>query len=377
MHYARSVVEQVASPRIRELIRQGAAYALDPPQVWRDEVDDAVFAGSDGQRLVDDPELAATARRVIVSTLSYWVRANYLAPGEPVPTEVSDAPLTMARDLVRRGMDDTALDAYRVGQSVAWRHWMQVAFELTDDRDELRELLDVTSRSIATFVNNTVDEVRSHMRAEREQLHGDVQAHRRETVALILQGAPITSARAESRLGYRLDRRHYACVIWSDDPEPDIGVLGDVVDVLTRPGVALTVAASTGTRWVWTTTEPPLLDAAGGTAPRTRRARGGCRAGLGSGRVPPRAPRRPVDPAPDEQARSGAADRVLGRPSRSCRWPVRTARPRRVSSPTRWVSWPMLNLRYATRCVSGSDTTAPSRQQRLHPSPIAIPFCGG
>ena len=46
--------------------------------------------------------------------------------------------------LVHRGLDQYALDAYRVGQNVAWRRWMQIAFTLTNDTAELSELLDVT-----------------------------------------------------------------------------------------------------------------------------------------------------------------------------------------------------------------------------------------
>ena len=57
---------------------------------------------------------------------------------------------------MRRGLDDDALHAYRIGQNVAWRRWMAIAFELTSDPDELRELLDVTARSIFTFVDETI-----------------------------------------------------------------------------------------------------------------------------------------------------------------------------------------------------------------------------
>ena len=60
--------------------------------------------------------------------------------------------MDLARDMVRRGLDDATVTTYRAGQNVAWRTWMTRAFDLTSDPDELRELLDVTARSIFTYV---------------------------------------------------------------------------------------------------------------------------------------------------------------------------------------------------------------------------------
>ena len=86
----------------------------------------------------------------------HWAAANMRDPGAPVPANLGPEPLGIARDLVRRGLDESALDAYRIGQNVAWRRWMEVAFGLTSDPDEFRELLDVTARSISAFVDATL-----------------------------------------------------------------------------------------------------------------------------------------------------------------------------------------------------------------------------
>jgi len=32
--------------------------------------------------------------------------------------------LDLARDVVRRGLEEAILDVYRIGQNVAWRAWM-------------------------------------------------------------------------------------------------------------------------------------------------------------------------------------------------------------------------------------------------------------
>jgi hypothetical protein len=44
--------------------------------------------------------------------------------------------LLFARDLVRHGLDQTALDSYRVAESIAWRRWTRICFDLTSDPGE-------------------------------------------------------------------------------------------------------------------------------------------------------------------------------------------------------------------------------------------------
>jgi DNA-binding PucR family transcriptional regulator len=242
------------SPRVRELIRQGAEIALNPRPEWLAELDAATLAGKNRQQIATDPVLAAGTRRTNRSNLLFWAAANVRAPGEPVPANDGAAPLATARDLVRRGLDDSALDAYRAGESVASRLWTQIACSLTTDTEELRELLDLSLRSIAAFVDATVEAISARMRAERGELTHGTHAERRETVTLLLDGAPITRQRAETRLGYALTRTHTAAVIWTDDPDADLRQLDRAADALAAAaGQAspLSIIASAATRWVW------------------------------------------------------------------------------------------------------------------------------
>ncbi|MFG2044501.1 PucR family transcriptional regulator [Dactylosporangium sp. NPDC048998] len=242
------------SPRMRELIRAGAEIALNPPPEWLAELDEATLAGANMQAIAADPVLAAGTRRTNRSNLLFWAAANVREPGVRVPANLGEAPLAVARDLVRRGLDESALDAYRIGQGVALRLWLRVAFSLTDDPEELRELVEASCRSISTFIDDTVAAISAQMRAERAELLRGTHAERREVVALLLDGAPIGRQHAEARLGYRLGRTHTAAVIWSDDPAQDLGELDRAADALAaaadepRP---LTVIASAATRWVW------------------------------------------------------------------------------------------------------------------------------
>jgi DNA-binding PucR family transcriptional regulator len=239
------------SPRVAELIRQGAHIALDELAGWLDEIDRATLAASPEIR--EDPVLVASATRTNRANLVHWAAANVRDPGRPVAANLGAEPLALARDLVRRGLDAAALDAYRVGQNVALRWWLKTAFDLTSDADELHQMLDVTLRSIGEFIDATLAGINAQMRSEREELTRGTHAERREAVALILEGAPISRRRAEARLGYALNQSHTAAVVWTDQPDSDTRSLERAVDALgqvagTRP---LNLIAGAATRWVW------------------------------------------------------------------------------------------------------------------------------
>ncbi|HEX8869624.1 MAG TPA: PucR family transcriptional regulator [Lentzea sp.] len=246
------------SRRVRELIRQGAEIALDPPEEWLAELDAATLSGTHRLQVAEDPVLAAALRRTNRSNLLGWASANIRAPGERVPANLGEAPLAFARDLIRRGLDESALDAYRTGLGVALRLWMRIVFSLTSDPVELRELTDVSCRSIAAFVDDTVAAISVQMTREREQLTHGTHAERLETVTLLLDGAPITASRAEQRLGYRLSGEHTAAIVWSDDALGDLDRVADLLGAAASDPRPLTVLASAATRWVWVHGSPDL-----------------------------------------------------------------------------------------------------------------------
>ena len=236
---------------------------------WLDELDSAVLGAN--PTIAADPELAAAVSRSNQANLFFWATANVRDPGAPVPPNTGPEPMTVARELVRRGLDAYSLDAYRVGEGVAWRRLMDIAFELTSDPAELHEFLDVCSRSISAFVDTTLSAIAAQIDLERDELTRGTHAERRETVALILDGAPIARQRAEGRLGYALTGLHTAAVIWSDDPKGDLARLDGAAEAFghaaggARP---LIVLASTATRWVWvpgTVNTDALLPSVSGT----------------------------------------------------------------------------------------------------------------
>ncbi|HET9173131.1 MAG TPA: PucR family transcriptional regulator [Actinospica sp.] len=242
------------SERVRELIREGARLVLDPPSAWLDELDAATLSGPQRSQIAEDPVLAAATRRANRSNLLAWASANVRRPGERVRANEGEVPVALARDLVRRGLNESALDSYRAGQNVALRRWIQICLALTSDPEELRELLDISCRSITDFVDDTIRHLTEVIAREREELTQGTHAERRETVSLLLDGAPIPRFRAEQRLGYRLAGRQTAAVVWCDEPRADLGALDRAVELIgacagdPRP---LSVLASAATRWVW------------------------------------------------------------------------------------------------------------------------------
>lgn len=242
------------SDRTRVLMRQAADIAVQSPERWVDAVHEATLSAPATAEIAADPALADALRRANFDNLYAWATANVRAPGDHVPPNTSAVQLDVARDLVRRGLDEIGLDAYRTGQNVAWRSWMQICFGLTRDADELEELLLVSAASISAFVDGTIAAVARRMEAERDELSRGSQAERRDMVALLLQGAPVSRARAETLLGHGLDGDQTAAVVWTTDPASDLGRLERVAEALMRATGArqrLTVVAAATTLWVW------------------------------------------------------------------------------------------------------------------------------
>lgn len=239
------------SEPVRELIRQCAQITVNPRAEWLEELDAEVLAASPA--IAADPELAGAVSRSNRANLYFWGAANVRDPGAPVPPNTGPEPMNIAREVARRGLTAFTLDAYRVGEAVAWRRLMEIAFELTSDPAELHELLDVCSRSISAFIDGTLAGIATRIDQELDDLTRGTHAERRETVALILDGAPITRKRAEARLGYALTGPHTAAVIWSDDPAGDMARLDAAAEALGQAAKVrpLTILASTATRWVW------------------------------------------------------------------------------------------------------------------------------
>jgi DNA-binding PucR family transcriptional regulator len=199
------------------------------------------------------PGLADPLRAAGRSNVTVWATANLRKPGLPVPANLSPENIDFARDVVRHGFDETILSGFRMGQNLAMQMATDLAFRVTDDHDDLRELLGLLSRSIFAYVEETLEGITSMIRAEKSQLRDATMAARAEAVALILEGGPISERRATQLLSYEVNRSHTAAIVWSDDTPPD-GALEAAASELARAGGTarpLILPVGRSTLWVW------------------------------------------------------------------------------------------------------------------------------
>lgn len=241
------------SARGRELFREIARIALDPRERLVEDLQEAALRGEGTRHIADDPVLAEGGRRTTRANILHWVTANVEHPGERVAVALGNEVLSNARDLVRRGLDNDALESYRTAQSAAWRRFVAICFDLTSDPEELRELIDVSAVSISTFIDDTIAAISERMELERNELTQGTHAERRAVLTLLLEGAPIDRGRAERQLNYQFAGQHTAAIVWSG-PTVEVRDLEAVAEAVMRACGAerrLTIAASAGALWLW------------------------------------------------------------------------------------------------------------------------------
>jgi DNA-binding PucR family transcriptional regulator len=247
------MVGTVPDPLVRQLLERAALTAIERMPRWLDELDGATLAAHGMEPIAVDPELSAAANRATKSNITCWLTAQIANPGMPVAANTSAELLADARNMVRRGVDRAGVDAYRTGQQAAWLRWMQIVFELGADLETTRELLDLTSRSIASFLDATIEVVDAVMEDERRHSSTNAHSEKRAFVEDIISGDRVVADTVERTLAYGLSATHTAAVVWTTDPRPDAVALRRVAqNMLAGRAAQLVVVASAGTLWTWT-----------------------------------------------------------------------------------------------------------------------------
>lgn len=243
-------LRSVTSPAVLTMFRDIATSLLTMLPDELSLVDEATLESAPGA-IAADPVLVSTWRTVNAQTLEHWLRAVIVDPDAPVPPLATQLGADLARDLVRRGLDASALDSYRAGQNVSWQRWMERCFAETSDLDHLQELLVVSARSIFDYVDATVAAITALVESERISLTRGTHAERLAVVTLVLEGAPISVDTAGARLSHDLRRRQVAAVLWHTSDQP--GQLEQAADALGRAlgGRPLTVVATAASLWLW------------------------------------------------------------------------------------------------------------------------------
>src|SRR3954454_4862818 len=199
--------DRSVSPEVAERIREIAQRQLDR----LDEVTAAVQAAvvRVAPLLAEDPALYAES---LASTRANNLRFLMLTVSHPGERAASDPPpeaVDIARSIMRRGADtEMVVLTYRAGQNAFWESWLDAADELVADRDELVEVLRLSSVLVFDYVYGVLTGVLARAEEEREELLRGGLARRAETVRMILYDAPIAEQRAGERLGLEQSRTH-------------------------------------------------------------------------------------------------------------------------------------------------------------------------
>lgn len=219
--------------------------------VWR-----AGQGGLDDAIIAEDPMLAELDRRFVHSTIAHWIVANIGDPGRRVEPTLIPEVLAYARDMALRGVDNDQIEGWRAGQRVWWNWWLRGCFATTADLEALRQLVEVSSNSITTFIDDSIAAVAAHLGEVRSELSQGPMVQRQATVQLLLQGAPVARDRAEAQLGYPLTGYHLGAILWVDREE-HISGLEQAAELVMRASGAqrrLTLVAGTAAQWIWLST---------------------------------------------------------------------------------------------------------------------------
>ena len=251
--------ERSVSAEVAERIREIAQRQLDR----LDEVTAAAQAAvvRVAPLLAEDPALYAES---LASTRANTVRFLMLMvsdPLEPIPSDPPPEAIDIARSVMRRGADtEMVVLTYRAGQNVFWESWIDAAAELVPDRDELVEVLRVSSVLVPAYIDGVLATVLARAEEEREELLRGGLGRRAQTVRMILDDVPIAERRASERLGYELSQTHTCVVLWSEDAVEQ-GTLDRAAHALAHAIGArrpLVLPAAALWAWIGTAGEPAL-----------------------------------------------------------------------------------------------------------------------
>jgi DNA-binding PucR family transcriptional regulator len=251
----RDVIKRTATELLEHLDQMGSAVAEAVLEA------DPALAGDTAIAV----EMAASSRANVGRFLSSMASR----PGERLPPDVPPEALDMARTFVRRGIElETLAHAYRRGQNAAWQVWMATVLRLAAPA-EVPEVLTQSAELMFAFTDEVLTQLIGQMERERGALRGGAAARRAQTVLLLLDGAPVDVQAASLQLGYTLDRRHTAFVIWTEGTDPPQGSAERLATALAHAAGArraLTICPSATSLWAWIASDGPLDPTALATA---------------------------------------------------------------------------------------------------------------
>lgn len=253
--------DRSVSPEVAERIREIAQRQLDRLDEVTASAQAAVVRVA--PLLAEDPALYAESLASTRANTVRFLMRMVSHPGEPAPADPPPEAVDIARSVMGRGADtEMVVLTYRAGQNAFWESWLDAAAELVADRDELVEVLRLSSLLVSGYIDAVLTRVLTRAEEEREQLLRGGLARRAETVRMILDDVPIAEQRAGERLGYEMSQTHTCVVLWSEDAVEQ-GALDRAAHALARAvgarrPVVLPAAVAVVWAWIGTAGEPEV-----------------------------------------------------------------------------------------------------------------------
>jgi DNA-binding PucR family transcriptional regulator len=248
------------SDRILELMRCGAELGLElaTSKLFLDAIEGVNFQGNNKDDLHNDPVMQAKHRRAIRASIIHWLNAIIKSPEQTVtPYAVYESVDSTAEMYQAQAAEILQKNAHAI-QDVAWQYWMKIVFQLTKDSLELQQLLELSSISIRTY-----NEASLELWLERLELitadkkRGGIE-EQRELVANIISGEERDLTRASGILNYSFKHTHHSAIVWSEEIDTEISTLENVATVFQKAcqqNHSLKVIASPSVIWVWASAE--------------------------------------------------------------------------------------------------------------------------
>nr|WP_218681179.1 helix-turn-helix domain-containing protein [Rhodococcus qingshengii] len=240
------------SEGVRPLIRAAAEVMLT------DEVSLIAAMAEASSRVLprdlwDDPVLAHASRQINQMNTLQWITSNVNAPGKRVAPYLDEFSLNSAREAARRGLTKFDLESYRVAQCIAWERWVTACFQVTQNSEDLVELLSTGHMSMMAFVDDVIEAFRVAAVETIDELHSNRARQRLEMATLLISGADVPVERAEGQLGTALRGPHVGLVSWvlSHQDQDQLDASTEAVMRLSRSRTRTTVSPDSSSAWTW------------------------------------------------------------------------------------------------------------------------------
>ena len=242
--------------RLALLLRKGAERALslvaEEDLIIRMEQAGLVSSGEHSG--YDDPVLIASIRRAIRGSLIHWLNNTIEKPTAKVPAYITENVINNAVAMSELGLPELMYSIGKSAQNIAWQYWMDVAFEIVEDSNELKMLLDVSFKSITTYIEDSETILQSELKNHSKLYHSRYSAEKRDLVVKLLDGDSSEIRKLLPKLDYSMGNCHHAAIIWCEEGRIDLSTLQRAAKAFIKAcgdTGSLIVNVSGEVVWVW------------------------------------------------------------------------------------------------------------------------------